>query len=360
MRSALVFSTNWPLVRRRLAPVAWLCAAAGLAMLDPSHLAAIRRVANDALYPGQKAVASATSMAAAVRTAIVRYRVAVQTAGRRDAERRRLEKENRRLRQQVEALRFALARREREIPGSLAGAPTEPLLEPETIEARLLGQQAIGTLARFGLIELYGPSGADPGDLVLDCVPSVIDVGSDHRTSPDDLLLAGSCVWGRVARVDRWTAEVVRADAPQFRALAMLARDDGNSGWRLGPRGMLEGRGKGVCRLRFVAVTEPVEVGDIVLAADTGGLIDAPLVYGHVIEARRDAGATHWQIVVQAAVSEMSTPERLVVLRGRPNPERTALRPQRSSASRVAGGGTREVERLDSGTVNGATGEGRH
>lgn len=228
----------------------------------------------------------------------------------------------RRQNQQLQtALAIALARGNRsggDDPLSIG----PPLVVADALRARVLGRQARAHLARAEIIAAGARWGVDPGALVLDEPLAALDRGADAELAPGQLAVAGGYVWGRVADVGPWTAVVRRASEPGYRDLVQLAHwADGRL--QLGARGLLEGGGEPLCRLRRVETTAAVSLGDLVVVASEQGLAETPLVYGRVARVEQTAGAPHWDIWVSLA-AERDAPAELTVLRTRVNAVRLA------------------------------------
>ncbi len=237
----------------------------------------------------------------------------------------------RRQNQQLQtALAMALARGNRsEGDDRLSAGP--PLVVADALRARVLGRQARAHLARAEIIAAGARWGVDAGALVLDEPLAALDQGADAGLSPGQLAIAGGCVWGRVVDVGPWTAVVRRASEPGYRDLVQLAH------WvegrlQLGARGVLEGNGEPLCRIRRIETTAAVSLGDLVVVASDQGLAETPLVYGRVARVEQTAGAAHWDIWVSLA-AERDAPDELTVVRTRVNPARL-----RRAAKRLADG----------------------
>jgi cell shape-determining protein MreC len=188
-----------------------------------------------------------------------------------------------------------------------------PLLKPRLIEARVLGRQSQSVLAREGLLDVGSQQGVSSGDLVLD-VPAMIDYGASAGAASGQLVLAGRRVWGKLTQVQPHLSLVRRANDAGYRDLVRIAQPDGE---RLtpGPRGVLEGTGEGLCRLRLVPVTEAVSVGQWVVTEGGEGLIDGRFLYGRIERVEQLPGAAHWEIWVRPALSS-DVPNRVAVLTG--------------------------------------------
>ena len=111
-----------------------------------------------------------------------------------------------------------------------------------------------------------------------------------------------------------------RANDAGYRDLVQLAHPTGDR-LRLGARGVLEGDGGRLCRLTRVAIGEPVEVGDLVFAADPAGLTDEAV--------NRDRASPHllygawsaWSVRLQGRIGIFGSNRR-----SRPNVNRSLSR----------------------------------
>ncbi len=273
-----------------------------LAVLPQSWLAPVQGWTLAALRPGQRTAGAAVDLGRRVNARVVGHfgDAAELAAARTEAE--RLAAENRLLIDRLDTLARRIAE---------AGQPAadRALLKLGGIEARVLGQQARGYLARLELLDAGSLDGVEPGALVLEGI-AVLDRGEGDGVQPGHLVLGGGRVWGRVVRTGRNIAVVRTLTAPGFRDVVRLRSPRG-------PEGILEGAGEPLCRIRMVAVTEPAAPGDDVFAAAVAGL-DAPLPrYGVIERVEQPVGAAHWEIWMRPAVTGPS-PERVVIVSVQP------------------------------------------
>jgi hypothetical protein len=231
-----------------------------------------------------------------------------------------LRRQNRQLAGELTALRMQGAARSQSTPDDSAGR----LLQTATIEARVLGRQAMAFLSRQGLLDVGTRSGVHVDALVAAApLPAVIDRGRDSEMAAGRLVLSGCRVWGRIAAVGRMTSVVRTVSEAGYRDLVRLASPNSSAAAvRRGPEGMLEGTGEPLVRIRRVAVTEPVAVGDLVYAAEQGQYGELPL-YGHIVRVERPVGAGHWEIWMEPSLAG-EVPDRVAVLCNELNPSRAA------------------------------------
>ncbi len=322
----------------RSAGIACLVCGAALLLLPASATNAVRWAWQQAIGPAQTVVSQSCDRC-------VDYTLALAGTWRdtRDAAQLRLEVD--RLQRQV----AELAARERvalldkpavALDGDLEGASanrSDPLLRPALVEARVLGPLAQAWLVERRLVDRGSRAGIQDGALVLAPSRPLLDRGHDAEIAPDHFVLAGGRVWGRVVRLNQWTSEVRRVTDEGYRDLVTLhsPRKQPQNGLSndagfamnttaIAPRGILEGSGGPLCRVRLITADEPVAIGDVVLSASAQGYSDGALVYGEVVRAECPAGANHWDVWVRPGLDPDEMPEAVAVLRVEFNPARVA------------------------------------
>lgn len=200
---------------------------------------------------------------------------------------------------------------------------TTSLLIPAAVDAHVIGRQGRDFFTRLLQLDAGLADGVLPSTWVVDPALPLVDGGRDLGVKAGHLLLAGSRVWGQVRDAGAHTSTILPVTAHGYRDLVQLA-GPGPSGMRLGARGILEGTGECLCRVRMVKTTEPVEAGDLVLTAGGDELLPTPLVYGRIVRAERASGSLHWELWMQPAAIGM--PERVTILRVSLNAARLAER----------------------------------
>ena len=163
----------------------------------------------------------------------------------------------------------------------------------------MLGHQARVFLSKVGLLDVGSTSGVRPESFVVE-MPPLVDRGEDCGVESGQWVASGGCVWGKVSRGGSATSTVRPITKPGYRDLVTLTGPDGKG---RGPQGILEGTGEPLARVRLVAVTEPVAVGDLVWTASGKGLLPKPLLCGRVARVERPAGAAHWDIWIEPTVN---------------------------------------------------------
>lgn len=320
----------------RNAGIACLVCGAALLLLPASMTGAVRWAWQRAIEPARTVVSQSCDRCVDYTRAL-----AGTWNDTRDAAQLRLEVD--RLKRQVAELavreRAALLDKPAAVPdGVLASASAnrgDPLLRPALVEARVLGPLAQAWLVERRLVDRGSRAGIQDGALVLAPSCPLLDRGRDAEIAPDHFVLAAGRVWGRVVRLNQWTSEVRRVTDEGYRDLVTLhspQQDSPNDSMSathtttVAPRGILEGNGGPLCRVRLVAADEPVAIGDVVLSASAQGYSDGALVYGEVVRAECPAGANHWEVWVRPALDPDEVPEAVAVLRVEFNPARVASR----------------------------------
>ena len=236
---------------------------------------------------------------------------------------RKLEAENAALRQELEELR-----RQSALP--VDPGTTLPLLMPEMIEARLLGQRAASLWREGGLLDQGTHSGIRESSLVLADESPLLDQGQTSGLAPGQPVFAGRTVLGRVQQAGRWSSTLLPVTDPRFRGLAQLVRQTA-AGTVSAGQGILEGQGEKNCLLRFVDATEPVTPGDAVFTAADESDVPWPMYYGRVVRATLPKGAAWWEIEVEPA-SRSLHPRVVQILTTAVNPARLSHTAEESPA----------------------------
>lgn len=330
-----------PRVRRwrragSLPPAGWAAAMAlalGLMLLPDRATAPMKRFTAAALAPGQTLAADGRQRLAR-RLELWQWQIATADEQRAAAE--ELAELRRRNAELAAALSLAMEKRcqepliaiaQEKVPDTFYSAP---LLAADLVRARVLGPQARAFLASLEVLDAGSRQGLQPGSPVFAAAPrgegeSLLDQGRNAMLDIDDLVLAGRSIAGKLVDVGPQTATMQRLTEPGYRDLVQVARASGDR-LRLGSKGVLEGTGEKLCRISLVEVTEPVSVGDLVVAADADGG-SLPGVYGCVTRAERRPGDAHWQIWMAPAVGNAPLAE-VEILRRKLNPQRVAAAAQ--------------------------------
>lgn len=301
--------------------------ALGLGFVPPAQVAAVRTNLLDALAPGLDCLHGAQ---ARLRKVSASWSAEWLRFDRDDRADRAAFLENRlkTFRQRARQLEIANARLHRRLrqiettgPSPYPSRRGKPLVDVELLEAAVLGREN-GAIGRTGPILNRGrQNGLMESDLVLDSGGLLIDQGEEADLAAGHPVYSGRAVVGRLSSVGRAVSTIQKVTDENYRGFARLVRKT-DSGFVFGAEGVIEGQGEKLCRLRYVAETEPVEVGDEVYTGDHDGSQPYPMYYGRVVKAELKPGDQEWTILVKPAIQEIET-ETVTVLRTRLNATRT-------------------------------------
>lgn len=270
--------------------VAGLCLAAGgaLCCAPPVVQERLRSIFRDGLRPGQ-----VLGMAASER---IQYSLVSEEDAARDALEESLRRELGYWKGVARRNAMLAARGEATAPTEQP--PAEPLFSAQLIRARVLSQRESAEAGRIlSTIDLGGSSALAAEHWVLDDAAMTIDQGTQESVGPDDPVITGRSVFGKIATAGRWTSSVQHVSDAGFRTHARLLRTSPERVVQ-GAEGMLVGAGNGMCRLELVATTEPVEVGDEVWTAGAIPGLEEALCLGRVTRAELVPTNAHWTIDV--------------------------------------------------------------
>ena len=310
---------NWPQIYRWLkgpgqAPAAWVLAV-GLFCSPKQWSDPVKAWVQQALRPGVVVADRAVTWGSDAKRWATGAVASAEKVAQLERELEQLRNERNEWQAKFDALTVAACWAKQELEDKQNGA--EDLLKVDGLEARVLGTQAYAWLTPEELLDVGHSQGVKEDALVVQGNRFLVDQGEQTGAKLGDRVLLGASVLGRLKTVGRHTSVVQRVTAPQFRDVVQLARLDGTK-IQLGPQGLLAGTGDG-CEVRLVEVSQPVSVGDLVLAAGTEGLSTWPLVYGKVSQVKYPAGGFYCQITVEPAVHFSF--DRVTILRvSRPSP----------------------------------------
>lgn len=323
MRNALSSFHHPPfamLIQRLTAPapllLAGLLLAAGLALCPARWTATVKGGLGMALRPGQVAACWLSEQGRRGSRLVHRYLATVDRLAELERAHARLAEENRRL---ASALAAVPARRPSANPEDDA---QERLLRARGVKARVLGRAARAFLAEQHVIEVGSQAAIRPEALVLEELPGMLDQGRNVGLQAGHLVLSRGRVWGKVVEVGQQTSTIRRVTEPGYRDLVRLATAaaDGTV-VRWGPKGILEGTGEPLARIRMVEATEPVAVDDLVYSVAAQGILPEPVLYGRIVRIQRTQGAAHWDLWMEPAAAP-GEPQTVIVLRTELNPLR--------------------------------------
>jgi len=285
--------------RSLTAPWLWLVVAlaccAGLVAIPPRFTVQLKTAAADLLAPGQR---WALRLEEAVRR---RAAASPAAAGSKTSA-----AEQNRLRRRIEQLERQLAAVKAAADVPRPGHETVPLLDSRLVSARILGSQARQFLASRALLNQGSGAGLNTGGLVFDAdeaagTTPLLDVGGESGVADGRLVLDARTVVGRLREVGRYTSCVERVTDATYRDRVRIVQiQEGKA--IPGPRGLLVGTGEAVCQVRMIDVSQPVSVGDVVVADGLGGILSSPPRYGTVVRVAQSPGSAQWEIWVEPDV----------------------------------------------------------
>lgn len=291
----------------------------GLLLIPVRWIEPIRGGVQSVLRPGQVCVQEMRRRAGPLVTLARSQGDLASQLTQAERDRERLEEENSRLAAELAEMRSRATGR----PNSPADRAAERLLTSHYVSARTLGQQARAFLARRHILDAGSRAGIESDALVIDLRPGLLDRGADAQLRPGQVVASQGRIWGKVAAVGPWTSTVQGVTESGYRDLVVIGVPRGDERTPSGPRGILEGTGEALARIRLVEVTRPVAVGDPVHSAAGEDVLPEPLLYGRVARVERPVGAAHWEIWMEPALAG-SRPERVAVLQIELNPARVA------------------------------------
>lgn len=302
----------------------------GLYFAPETVAARIHAVVSDAVRPGQVAVSNLASLA---QTEFSRMASRTERSRRREIEQlqTRLQEEQAR----SAALRIRLARladletREAALPTPFRALPR--LTTSSLVDATVLGDAVAEKWRKGKLLNQGETSGIRESELVMKSSHPLIDSGRDASISPEDDLLLGRCVIGKIERVGRWTSTFLLVNDAGYRGRAQLIHEI-DTGFVYGAKGILEGQGESRCRLTGISSSDLVSVGDSVYTATREGFPATPLYYGRVVEATLGPKDSEWTVLVEP-VPVPNDLTNVQVLRTTINPERVSPTPQQPELS---------------------------
>ena len=293
----------------------------GLSFAPDGVASRLRGAVIDAMRPGQQAVcATGDSLREGLAS------LASQPARTQQRELARLQRklDDANARSSALAARLARVHEEREhetaLPTAMRRLPR--LTSVSLIETAVLGDMLAEQWRSGKLLDRGEANGVRESSLVVSSRQPLVDVGQDGELSPEDSVLMGRSVIGKIERVGRWTSTFLLLTDAAYRGRAQLIQE-AEAGFAFGARGILKGQGGTLCKLEGIAATESVRVGDGVYTADRDGLVSTPLYYGKVVEATLGPDDREWKVLVEPAPlpSRLSSVQ---VLRTSVNAERLA------------------------------------
>ncbi len=196
---------------------------------------------------------------------------------------------------------------------------TPRLFTPALVDAAVLGETLSRSWREGRVLDGGWKKGLRESAMVLTSRRPLVDIGQSQQLSPEDTLLTGRTVLGKIEAVGHWTSTFIPITDTDFRGRAQLVRQtDQGPAW--GAQGLLRGTGDG-CVLEGIAAEETVRPGDFVYTAERDGILSAPLTYGTVVAAELDTDGREWKITIRPAPTP-TTLGTVQVLRAALNPAR--------------------------------------
>lgn len=197
---------------------------------------------------------------------------------------------------------------------------TRALVVPELVTARVLGDQSRQSWKQQKMLDTGSSAGIKESHWVLEAETPIVDLGEDHNVQPQDYVLSGKAVLGRIQKVGRWSSTLQCLTDDQFKAKARLIRKVGQN-YVAGAEGLLEGTGEDRCQLTMVSREALVDVGDSVYTVADESPQQHPLLFGTIVKAELKPGALEWEIEVAPAIAQQEFTQ-VEILRHSINPLR--------------------------------------
>ena len=136
----------------------------------------------------------------------------------------------------------------------------------------------------------------------------VIDRGSSSGLREGMAVVAADGIVGQIIKVAPSTSRVLLLTDHASGIAATIQRSRA--------RGVVKGKGEGLCSLEFTTREEDIKVGDLVVASGVGGVFLKGLPVGEVSMVKRGEYGIFQTITIRPAVNTAHLEEVLVILRG--------------------------------------------
>ena len=136
----------------------------------------------------------------------------------------------------------------------------------------------------------------------------VIDRGSSNGLREGMAVVAADGVVGQVIKVSAASSRVLLLTDHSSGIAATIQRSRA--------RGVVKGKGEGLCSLEFATREEDVKVGDTVVASGVGGVFMKGMPIGEVTMVKRGEYGIFQTVSIRPSVNSAHLEEVLVVLRG--------------------------------------------
>lgn len=136
----------------------------------------------------------------------------------------------------------------------------------------------------------------------------VIDLGSSSGIAEGMAVVAADGIVGQVVKVAPESSRVLLLTDHASGIAATIQRSRA--------RGVVKGKGEGLCSLEFTTREEDVKVGDMVISSGIGGVFPKGLPIGEVTMVKRGEYGIFQTVSIRPAVNISHLEEVLVILRG--------------------------------------------
>lgn len=136
----------------------------------------------------------------------------------------------------------------------------------------------------------------------------IIDRGASSGIREGMAVLAADGVVGQIVKVAPETSRLLLLTDHASGIAAVIQRSRA--------RGVVKGKGEGLCSLEFTTRDEDVKIGDMVVASGIGGVFPKGLAIGEVTMVKRGEYGIFQTVSIRPAVNIAHLEEVLVVLRG--------------------------------------------
>ncbi len=123
----------------------------------------------------------------------------------------------------------------------------------------------------------------------------IINKGSRDGIKINQPVMNFAGLIGKIIEVNRRLSKVLLISDVNSRVVVLVQRTR--------EEGILEGIGRGLCRLKYLSQDSDVELGDIVVSAGVGGVYPKGLMVGQIESIREERGGIYKNCIVRPATS---------------------------------------------------------
>ncbi|MFH1459102.1 MAG: rod shape-determining protein MreC [Candidatus Omnitrophota bacterium] len=134
----------------------------------------------------------------------------------------------------------------------------------------------------------------------------IINKGTNHNIFINQPIMDASGLIGKIIEVGNDWAKVLLISDLNSRVVVLVQRTR--------EEGMLEGIGRGMCRLKYLPLDADVKLNDIVISAGVGGVYPKGLLVGRVESIRLQRGGIYKSCIIKPAV-KLSQVEEVLCLK---------------------------------------------